>query len=94
MLYPNDNHQAEGEKAALNAAILPVRLFRLPIFCVATIWRVMPAELADYEVIQLNETHPTIAIPEPLRVLIDEHQLSWDDVGHYQQNLRLHSTIR
>jgi len=38
-------------------------------------WRTLPERVA----IQLNDTHPTLAVPELMRILLDEARLGWDE---------------
>merc|ERR1719495_1472223 len=85
VLYPNDN-MFEGKELRLKqeyflcAATLNdvVRRFKASKFGSREISRtnfdLMPEKVA----LQLNDTHPAMAIPELMRILLDEERLSWD----------------
>src|SRR5699024_9676144 len=78
VLYPNDNNY-EGKE---------LRLKQQYFFSSASIqyavndfikvygynWRIFPDKVA----IHINDTHPAIAIPELMRILVDDYELDWD----------------
>lgn len=78
VLYPDDSRVVGQE----------LRLKQQYFFVAATIQDIVRrsrkqsggiAGMPDRVAVQLNDTHPAIAIPEMMRVLIDEEDLSWDD---------------
>src|ERR1700730_7873206 len=77
VLYPDDStSQGQGLRfvqeyflVACSLADL-VRRFK----CGNSDWNSLPEKIA----IQLNDTHPTIAVPELMRILLDEAHLEWD----------------
>ena len=44
------------------------------------------SSFADKVAIQMNDTHPSLAVPELMRILVDQVHLEWDEAWHITQN--------
>lgn len=77
VLYPNDNHMAGKELR------LKQQYFFVSASVQAAVERYMRShtdirKFYEKATFQLNDTHPTVAVAELMRVLMDEHGLDWD----------------
>jgi starch phosphorylase len=84
VLYPNDNSMQGKE----------LRLKQQYFFVSCSLQDIVRRYLLDNEdfshfpdkvTVQLNDTHPTIAIPELMRILLDDHHLPWNDAWKITQ---------
>lgn len=78
VLYPNDNHYAGKE----------LRLKQQYFFISASVQLAVEKYMKNHKDVrkfyekatfQLNDTHPTVAVAELMRLLMDEHYLTWDE---------------
>ncbi len=85
VLYPADDHY-EGKS---------LRLKQQYFFVSATVQSICRQHKAQYgtlrnfhekHVIQINDTHPTLVIPELMRILLDEEGYSWEDAWYIVSN--------
>ena len=85
ILYPEDNHY-EGKS---------LRLKQQYFFVSATMQSITRKHLEVYgtlknfhekNVIQINDTHPTLVIPELMRILIDDAGMGWDEAWNITKN--------
>ena len=85
VLYPEDNHY-EGKS---------LRLRQQYFFVSATIQSIVRKHIQTYgtltnfhekNVIQINDTHPTLVIPELMRILMDDAGLDWDTAWNITSN--------
>ncbi len=85
VLYPAD-HMAEGKVLRLRQEYFLSSATVQDIFYRFTKKHDDLKMLPDKVAIQLNDTHPTLAIPELIRILLDEKHLSWDDAWDIATN--------
>ena len=85
VLYPNDNH-LEGKS---------LRLRQQYFLCAASVGDIVNHHMSVYGTldnlhekvaIHINDTHPTLAIPELMRILLDDCGYSWNKAWHIVRN--------
>src|SRR5579862_3110186 len=78
VLYPDDSTQ-QGKELRLKQQYFFVSASLQDILATHLREGRSLASIPDSIAIQLNDTHPAVAIPELMRLLIDEHGLSWSE---------------
>ena len=78
VLYPNDSSE-NGKELRLKQQYF---LASASLQDVMRMWSINEgndfSQFAEQNVFQMNDTHPTIAVAELMRLLIDEHYMEWD----------------
>ncbi|MCX8045106.1 MAG: glycogen/starch/alpha-glucan phosphorylase [Desulfobacterota bacterium] len=77
VLYPNDNF-FEGKELRLRQEYFLVSASIQDILRRFKAENIDLGKLPDYVAIQLNDTHPALAIPELMRLLVDEEGMAWE----------------
>ena len=79
VLYPNDNSYEGRELRLKQQYFFSAASVRYAVKDFIQVhgynWRIFPDKVAFH----INDTHPAIAIPELMRILMDEYELSWED---------------
>ena len=76
VLYPNDSNE-NGKELRLRQQYFLTSASMQDVF---RHWGDQPmSEFARYNVFQLNDTHPSIAVAELMRILLDEKRMAWND---------------
>jgi starch phosphorylase len=85
VLYPNDEPEA-GKRLRLAQQYFFVSCSLQDMLRLHRLMGGKPETFHEKVAIQLNDTHPSIAVAELMRLLVDEHQIEWEQAWHVTQS--------